>query len=210
MSLLNSAYELYKSNFDKINYTPFSSSNVDNSGKSNYISTNSNNNNDLDWLSIIEQNVSRQNRFDVNLFLPNLSELSSYADKNMNVYIQDASLPSQSLRLTETMYQGLESYAILAKNTDFTILKFYDTKELKFRNMFLAWHSAVIPINEHKSLKYFPNEYQGKIEITIHEKKYLLDACTPMTIGDFVLSHNMSNSLGTFDVTFKVKSCKPI
>lgn len=161
-------------------------------------------------LSIIEKNVSKQNRFDVTVYLPGLSELNQYRDSNMHYYIQDSSLPSQSLRLTENIHQGLENYAILHKTTDFTILRFYDTKDQKFRNTFLAWHGAIVPINEHKALKYFPNDYQGKIEVQIHEKKYELSQVVPVTIGDFALSHTGTNTLGTFDVTFKVKNCKPI
>lgn len=161
-------------------------------------------------LNIIERNVSKQNRFDVTVYLPSLSELGKYNNSNMHYYIQDSSLPSQSLRLTENMHQGLENYAILHKTTDFIILRFYDTKEQQFRNTFLDWQGAIVPINEHKALKYFPNEYQGKIVVQIHEKKYELSYVTPVTIGDFALSHTASNTLGTFDVTFKVKSCKPI
>lgn len=158
-------------------------------------------------LGVIELNVSRQNRFDVTVYLPSLTELSKYSNKNMNFYIQDSSLPSQTLRLTETMHQGIERYAIINKTTDFIILRFYDTREQIFRNTFLAWQTAIVPINEHKALKYYPSEYQSKIGITIHETKYMLEGVVPITVGDFVLSHTATNTLGTFDVTFKVKKC---
>ncbi len=160
-------------------------------------------------LNIISKNVSRQNRFSALVRLPTISELSSYTDNNtiqiLEFYCQDSSLPSQTAQTTEVKYLNRLKYAVKMVDLDTIILKFYDTKELIIRDIFTAWHEAILPMNKMNVLKYFPNQYRGEIDITIHEQKYKAEEITPISIGDFILSHTAQDSLGTFDVTFKIK-----
>lgn len=165
-----------------------------------------------DVLQTIEKNIAKQNRFNMKLNLPSLSELS-YFDTNkeiFNYYIQDASLPSQNITLSEVSYLGKTKYAFLNKEVDSIVCSLYDNKEQTIRNMFIEYHNAIVPDNKIGTLKYFPDEYQTTLNITIHDKQYDIFGASPISIGDFRLSHTSQDTLGTFDVTFKVKQVKEI
>lgn len=157
-----------------------------------------------DALRTIESDVSRQNRFTVQINLPQSLGLNISAN-TVNFYIQDASLPSQQLTLSEVNYQGKEIYAYLFKTTDSIILKFYDTKDQILRNMFLDWQTSIVPNNQIGLLPFYPSQYLSTMSITVHDKQYTLEGASPQSVGDFILSHGSQDSLGTFDVTMKVK-----
>jgi len=162
-------------------------------------------------LDIINKNIARQNRFKIFMSLPNLSEIAFFTDMTMlDTYIQNASLPSQSLNLAEVRYLNKEYTASLFVTTDTINVNFYDTQELLIRNMFLGWQTAINPIDSLSLLKYFPDEYLTSFKIYVHETGYEITDAIPITVGDYVVDHNSTNTLGTFSVTFKVKKVKPI
>lgn len=165
----------------------------------------------INTLDVINKNVARQNRFKILMTLPSLKEISFFTDTSLlDTYVQGASLPSQSLNLTEVRYLNKEYTASLFITTDTININFYDTKELIIRNMFLGWQTAINPIDSLSLLNYFPDSYKTSFKIYIHETGYEVTDVIPITVGDFVFDHNSTNSLGTFSVTFKVKKVKPI
>jgi hypothetical protein len=165
----------------------------------------------INTLDVINKNVARQNRFKLLMTLPSLNEISFFTDTSLlDTYVQGASLPSQSLNLTEVRYLNKEYTASLFITIDTININFYDTKELIIRNMFLGWQTAINPIDSLSLLNYFPDSYKTSFKIYIHETGYEVTDVIPITVGDFVFDHNSTNSLGTFSVTFKVKKVKPI
>lgn len=161
-------------------------------------------------LNIISSDLSKQNIFTLKMRLPNISELNQFSDSQtssiLEYYVQDASIPSQDSIFSEIRYLGELKYSIKGSNIDSIVVKFLDTKDLKIRKIFKVWQDAITRNNRMNVLKYFPNEYQTKLELTVHETQFQILGAFPITIGDFVLSNSALDTLGTFDVTFKLKS----
>jgi len=161
-------------------------------------------------LKAIGSNVSRQNQFSCDIVVPKLAELSKYSttdfNKLMNPYITNASIPSLSLNLVEIKYLNKVKYAVIDKMVDSVNITFMDNKKQDIRNMFIIWSNAIIDNTKHGVLKYYPSDYQSPIGITVHDIKYRLNKCTPTNIGDYILDHNNTDSIGTFSVTFLVQS----
>jgi len=163
-------------------------------------------------LAVIEKNVSKQNRWEVNMTLPNLPELTSNSSllDSINYYCQEGSLPSQNLTLSEIKYLGVNRYAYIFMDIDSIILTFFDTREQILRNTFIDWQKAIVPDNKVQVLQYYPNEYTTKFRLKSNDKSYEAIGASPINIGDFRLSHQGENQLGTFDVTFKIKQFNAI
>lgn len=153
-------------------------------------------------ISQIEKNVSRKNRFSIQMTLPSIGELNSFDIRNLDLYVQNASLPSQNLQLAEVKYLNKRIYTSIFTNVDSINMTFYDTKDQSIRTMFINWQKAITPVNRLSLLKYFPDEYQTNFKIIIHNTTYEVVGSSPSMVGDFQLSHGATNELGTFDVTF--------
>ena len=158
-------------------------------------------------LNAIQNNLSRQNYFNINIFLPILISSKINTEK-LSWYIKSASLPSLTLNLTETKHLGKLKYAITSSDIDSINISFYDTKEQELRKMWVDFLYSISSHDDYAILKHYPNEYQSEANIKVHDTDWEVKGMTPISVGDFVLDYDSTDSLGTFDVTFKIKSCK--
>lgn len=182
--------------------------NIGNNNKIDPLYANSSTSTINNTISQIEKNVSRKNRFSLQMTLPNIGELSSFDIRKLDLYVQNASLPSQNLQLTEVKYLNKNIYASIFTDVDTINMTFYDTKDQSVRTMFINWQKAINPVNRLSLLKYYPDEYQSSFKIIIHNTTYEISNVIPTMVGDFQLSHQAQNELGTFDVTFKCSEVK--
>lgn len=160
-------------------------------------------------LKKISSNVSRNNRFDFQLRIPNISELSTYGNKEsldiINFYIIDINIPGLTLSIKETFYLGITKFTGIKQDVDNITVQFYDTKEQFIRKFFVEWFNQISPRESLSTLKYYPNEYSTSAKLIVEKKNYEIKGMVPTSIGDFSLSQNNTSSLGTFSVIFKIK-----
>lgn len=158
-------------------------------------------------LNKISDNLSNQNKFQFTINIPTIIE-TDVSSENIMWYIKSASLPSLNLNLVETKHLGKTKYAVTSATIDTINVTFYDTKEQSLRKMWVTYLETISMNNEYNILQYYPNEYQTSGTILVHDTEWLITGACPISVGDFILDYNSDNSLGTFDVSFKVKSCK--
>ena len=158
-------------------------------------------------LETIEKNVGRKNRFSFLLTLPQVSGVT-VDQTTLEYYCKAINLPSQSITPVDVKYLGLYRYAITSMDVDTVMVTFYDTKQLVLRSMFTKWQQETTAHNKGEVLKYFPNQYQTTARIMAEEKETTIEGIFPITVGDWQMDMESDNQLGTFEVTFKVKSIK--
>ena len=158
-------------------------------------------------LDKIEQDLVNQNKFTFNILIPSFLS-SSITSEFISFYVKSASLPSMNLNLVETKYLGKMKYAVTSANIDSINVVFYDNKAQDLRKLWVKYMSSITMQNELSILKYYPSEYQTSGTITIHDTKWEIEGATPFSIGDFMLDYDSNNSIGSFNVSFKIKSVK--
>ena len=161
-------------------------------------------------LEVISKNVYQNNRYSLNIKIPSLAELNGYQNNDFKEFLEffvvDTNLPGIRLTLKEVIYLGTIKQTAINQNIDAITVLFYETKDQKLRQFFIDWINAIAPKNNRlKTLQYYPDEYKTSAEFILLEKKIQVKDMVPATIGDFSLSQNASNNLGTFTVSFKVK-----
>ena len=158
-------------------------------------------------LDKIEIDLSSQNKFNFNIAIPSILS-QSITSETISFYVKSLSLPSINLNLTETKYLGRAKYAVTSANVDSVNVIFYDTKKQDLRKLWVNYVELISMNSKSSVLKHYPSEYQTKGTITIHETTWEIEGATPINVGDFMLDYDSTNTLGMFNVGFKVKSVR--